>query len=127
MRTLDEALDVFAYHPATSDTAMKHAAVREAYSDFVRHVWPVIPDGPEKTLALRKLQESLFYANTAIALTAPADTSETRSVARVLPDQPKDDQPEIVLHVTPGNALAAEQVAHHMRRALAERAERGVR
>lgn len=125
MRSLDDALDQFAYHPATSDTAMKHAAVREAYSDFVRHVWPLIPDGPEKTLALRKLQESLFYANTAIALTAPADTSETRSVARVLPDQPEDDAP-VSLVVNAQNALAAAQIADHMNRALAERAERGV-
>jgi hypothetical protein len=87
MRTLEEALDQFVYHPATPDTAPRHAAVRELFASTVRQLWVVMPDGPEKTLALRKLQESAMYANLAIALTAPADTSPTRSVARVLPPE----------------------------------------
>lgn len=85
MRSLAEALDQFAYHPATPDTAPRHSAVRDETADFLTRMWDQIPDGPEKTLAIRKLQEFQMYANLAIALTAPVDTGATRSVARVLP------------------------------------------
>lgn len=87
MRTLSDAQDQFAYHPATPETAPKHAAVRDLFRDLLPALWEAIPDGPEKTLAIRKLQEAQMYANLAIALTAPADTGETRSVARQLPDK----------------------------------------
>lgn len=86
MRSLPEALDQFAYHPATEDTAPRHSRIRDAFSEFVEEVWGLVPDGPEKTLVLRKLQEAQMFANLAIALTAPADLSSARSVARVLPD-----------------------------------------
>lgn len=86
MRTLDDALDQFAYHPATEDTAPRHSAIRDAFSEFVEAVFELVPDGPEKTLVLRKLQEAQMYANLAVALTAPADRGPTRAVARVLPD-----------------------------------------
>jgi hypothetical protein len=80
MRTLDEALNQFAFHPGTSETAPKHAAVRDLFKRTLELLWP------EKTLAIRALQQSLMLSNLAIALTAPADTSETRATARVLPE-----------------------------------------
>jgi hypothetical protein len=86
MRTLDEALNQFAFHPGTSETAPKHAAVRDLFKRTLELLWPELPDGPEKTLAIRALQQSLMLSNLAIALTAPADTSETRATARVLPE-----------------------------------------
>lgn len=86
MRTLDDVLDQFAYHPATPESAERHAAVRDAFVLLAGQVWALVPSGPEKTIALRKLQEAQMYANLAVALTAPADISSTRSVARVLPD-----------------------------------------
>lgn len=85
MRTLTDAQNQFAYHPATAETAPRHAAVRDLFRDTLDKLWDAVPDGPEKTLAIRALQESQMYANLAIALTAPADTSETRGVARALP------------------------------------------
>lgn len=86
MRTLAEALDQFLYHPATPDTAPKHHSVRTALVNIARELWDVIPDSPEKTLAYRKLQEAGMYANLAIALSVPADTT-TADVARVLPSE----------------------------------------
>jgi hypothetical protein len=86
MRTLDDAVDQFAYHPATEDTAPRHSQLRDECLAFLRRTWDLIPDGPEKTLALRGLQQWLMHAQLAVALTAPADLSGTRSVARVLPD-----------------------------------------
>lgn len=86
MRTLNDALDQFAYHPATEDTAPRHSALRDAVLTFTQETWDLIPDGPEKTLALRGLQQFLMHAQLAVALTAPADLSPTRAVARVLPE-----------------------------------------
>ena len=85
MRTLDDALDQFAYHPATEDTAPRHDAIRSAFLSFVGEVWPLIPDGPEKTLAVRRLQESQMFANLAVALTAPSVEPGTVLLVREVP------------------------------------------
>lgn len=98
MRTLDDVLDQFAYHPATEETAPKHAAIRDAFSEMAEVLWELVPPGPEKTLVFRELQQAQMFANLAVALTAPADRSQTRSVARVLPSRPPFTE------VTPGDA-----------------------
>lgn len=85
MRDLDAALAQFAYHPATAATAARHAALRDVLTDTVQDVWAIVPDGPEKTLAVRALQQVGHWGNLAIALQAPADLGPTRAVARVLP------------------------------------------
>lgn len=110
MRTLDEALDQFAYHPATPDNARRHSAVRDLLSQVVESLWELVPDGPEKTLAIRKLQEAGMYANLAIALTGPADTTATRSVARVLPEPAA----QLLAKVT-GETVVTEVVVRNMR------------
>lgn len=84
MRTLDDTLDQYAYHPATPDTAPRFGALRDATMGFTREVWGLVPEGPEKTLAFRALQQFLMYANLAVALTTPADLTN-QAVARVLP------------------------------------------
>lgn len=98
MRTLEDILDQFAYHPATEDTAPKHAAIRDEFADFAERLWGFLPSGPEKTLVFRELQKAQMYANLCVALTAPADTSPARSVARVLPEGRRFSE------VTPGDA-----------------------
>lgn len=85
MRTLEDALDQFAYHPATEDTAPRHDSIRQAFSAFASGLWDRVPDGPEKTLAFRKLQEAQMYANLAIALTAPSVEPGTKLVVREIP------------------------------------------
>ena len=87
MRSLEDVLDQFAYHPATPATAPVHDAFRREYAAFAQGLWDLVPSGPEKTIVFRKLQESLMYANLAVALTAPADLGPTSAVARVLPDR----------------------------------------
>jgi hypothetical protein len=85
MRTLDDALDQFAYHPATEDTAPRHDRIRSSFSAFLEELWPLVPDGPEKTLAVRKLQESQMFANLAVALTAPSVAPGTVLLVREVP------------------------------------------
>lgn len=84
MRTLAEAIDQFVYHPATEQTAPLHAAVRSTVIGLVKAWWNTLPEGPEKTLALRKLQEAAMYANLAIALLAPSADPATDAVPRTL-------------------------------------------
>jgi hypothetical protein len=83
-----------AYHPATKVTAAQHDALRKSYTRFAEEVWPLVPDGPEKTIVMCHLQESLMYANLAVALQAPVD-DQTADVARVLPTYTKNLAEEV--------------------------------
>ena len=85
MRTLTEGHDQFAYHPATEVTAPQHEAVRGLFLQLVDDLWRTVPDGPEKTLAFRKLQEAQMFANLAVALTAPAVAPGTVLLVREVP------------------------------------------
>ena len=84
MRSLAEVQDQLAYHPATVESARRHDSVRMTLSETARRLWETVPDGPEKTLAMRALQQCGMYCNLAIALEAPVD-HYTADVARVLP------------------------------------------
>lgn len=90
MRSIAEVKDQFAYHPATSETAKTHDQLRVAYAELAVDIWGIIPDGPEKTVVFRKLQESLMYANLAVALQAPLAADGTSGIARELPRRPAD-------------------------------------
>lgn len=91
MRSLEEVLDQFAYHPATSATAPVYDQLRADVSGLVQDTWDLIPDGPEKTLAYRELQRFLQMACLAVALTTPADHA-TAHIARVLPEPQEVDR-----------------------------------
>ena len=84
MRTREEAIEQFVYHPATPAAAATYAQLRGLVVGLTEDAWPLIPDGPEKTLAFRGLQQFLMHANLAVALTTPPDLT-TAHVARVLP------------------------------------------
>lgn len=84
MRTLDEVLNQLAYHPATPEVSAKYARMRDIAMETAREAWELIPSGPEKTMAMRGLQQFLICGNLAIAMTTPADLVNPE-VARVLP------------------------------------------
>lgn len=85
MRTLADVVNQLCYHPATPDVAATFAELRKTAIAAAERSWDLIPDGPEKTLAMRGLQQFLMHANLAVALTTPADLV-TPDVARVLPE-----------------------------------------
>lgn len=86
MRTKQDVLEQIAYHPATKEVAQTYGDLRDVTMGFIEETWERIPDGPEKTLAYRHLQQFLMYANLAVALTTPADLTN-HHVARVLPPE----------------------------------------
>lgn len=64
----EEVESIFDFHPAlTEEKRELHQAVRG--KAFVLADWfnDNLPDSPEKTLAIRRVQEAMFYANSAVA------------------------------------------------------------
>ena len=60
----------FGYHPATDVTGPQHDAVRKAYQELAHTVAQGTPAGRHQSLALTALQESMMWANAAIACDA---------------------------------------------------------
>jgi hypothetical protein len=85
MRTIAEVCDQLAYHPATATSAAQHDHVRTTLMSVVSALWGTVPDGPEKTLAMRALQQCGMYCNLAIAVGQPLAEPGTEAVARVVP------------------------------------------
>lgn len=61
----------FDYHPATPVKAAEHGRMRAACRLLAEHMASNLPEGRERATALTKLEESLFWANAAIARSDP--------------------------------------------------------
>lgn len=57
----------FSFYPPSEDRALEHTRVRVECREFALYLDEVLTDGREKTLALTKLEEVMFWANAAIA------------------------------------------------------------
>jgi hypothetical protein len=73
VRTLDEVKNQLGFHRATTETAVQHSHVRSTLIETAEDLWDVVPDGPEKTTAMRHLQQAGMFCNLAIALQSPVD------------------------------------------------------
>lgn len=60
--------DYFTYHAPQGDQPARYAALRDAALAFAREIERLVPQGPDRTVAIRKLRESVMTANAAIAL-----------------------------------------------------------
>lgn len=67
--TMDELAHRFQFHPADSDNRKEaHQSVRDACLDAATKIVDATgAASPEQTLAVRKLEEAMFWANAAIA------------------------------------------------------------
>lgn len=61
----------FTYHRPRGTTPRQHAQLRAQALDFARLINSLCPDGVEKRVAVDRLEESVMWANAAIAC-APA-------------------------------------------------------
>ena len=68
MRTIDEVYHAFTYHPPTGDQPLFYEGVRERAKNLATFVFDFIPESPERTIAIRKIQEAVMAANLACAL-----------------------------------------------------------
>jgi hypothetical protein len=71
----DDIENRFSYHQPTAETVKIHESVRAAYRTMAHFVAGQTPEGRHQSLALTALQESLMWANAAVACdTAPPTT-----------------------------------------------------
>jgi hypothetical protein len=64
----DDITHRFAFHPATTEEKKAaHGSVRSACESLAHFVNEKCPDGREKSLAITKLEEVMFWANAALA------------------------------------------------------------
>ncbi len=57
----------FMFHPASGPTIYRHEGVRENCRDLAIWLNSSLPEGREKSVAITKLEEVMFWANAAIA------------------------------------------------------------
>ena len=64
----------FKFHPADTDARrLAHTTARESVKELANKLNVLVPDGREKSLAMTKLEEALFWANAAIARAKPTE------------------------------------------------------
>lgn len=65
--TEDQINDWFGYHPANDTTGPLHDKTRANFLALAQELRYRLPAGADRTLAIRKLQEAMWAANSAIA------------------------------------------------------------
>lgn len=64
----DGIVDCFTYYPPIKDQHRRYAALTDAFKDLALVIEAACPSSAERTLCIRKLQESRMWANAAIAI-----------------------------------------------------------
>lgn len=67
MHLHDEIEKRFTYHPPKDDQPMRYAALRATAKQLAEMINDLCPACREQALAMTKLEESIFWANAAIA------------------------------------------------------------
>lgn len=57
----------FRYHPPTDEQIECYSRIREEAREFAHTLNSVLPEGPDKTVAIRSLRETVMLANSALA------------------------------------------------------------
>ena len=65
--TPDELENIFRHHPPSGDQEKRYVEVRTAALQMATTLNRYCPESREKTVAIRKIREAMFYGNAAIA------------------------------------------------------------
>lgn len=57
----------FTYHSPKNDQAERYATLRSRGGELAIRMMELCPESAERTLAIRKIEEALFWANASIA------------------------------------------------------------
>lgn len=60
--------DIFSYHTPTVEDLEKYSAVNKGFLELAKQLSYILPDGPGKTVAIRKLSEARMVVNHAISM-----------------------------------------------------------
>ena len=60
--------ELFTYHSPKGDQPERYQTLRDNAKEFALLIDEKCPDSPEKTTAIRKLQECVMFANASIAI-----------------------------------------------------------
>jgi hypothetical protein len=71
MMTAKDIVHKFEYKRPSPENVIAHEDVRKAVIDLAVELNSKLPEGREKALVITKLQETMFWANAAIALAEP--------------------------------------------------------
>jgi hypothetical protein len=87
MRTIQDLENIFSYHKPHGDQPERYERIRAYAKGLATEIFHLCPESPERTLALRKVQEACMFANASIAIneahrapqvSAPEPAAESR-------------------------------------------------
>lgn len=61
----------FVAHAPTPEQSIDLASIRDAAYELAHDILHVVPDSRERSIALTKVEEAMFWANAGIARTSP--------------------------------------------------------
>jgi hypothetical protein len=63
-----EIEEIFSYHPPNEQQRETYEQINQAYIQCAKTIAPLLPDGPGKTAAIRKLADARMASNASVAL-----------------------------------------------------------
>lgn len=64
----EQITEIFSYHPPTEGQREIYERINESFRSLALELNTLLPEGPGKTVAFRKLQEARHQANACVAL-----------------------------------------------------------
>lgn len=101
MATQRELDNWFMYHPPTTEQLASYEKIRAAAKKYAEVVNCCVPDSADKTVAIRKIRESVMAANLAVACYQKPTVESLEDILK------SDENPAI--HVNPDGSITTEQ------------------